>query len=244
MRPHRLLVLLTALALTQLWTVPAAGASSVGRTGTGAVVTGRVLGARGPVADATVTVLDAGTSAVLAAATTSPSGRFTISGLAAGSVKVQVSKDGWLTSFAYGRHDLASAHVFRLRSGRTLWLPGLRLRAEAVVEGQVLAWMDPLLGATVTVYDARTGAVIRSVTLADTEDRYRIGGLPAGLVKVGASKPGYLPGYASGVRSLASATAYRLRAGQVLAQTWDERMILYIDLTPAWAMAGTDLGRG
>lgn len=119
--------------------------------------------------------------------------------------------------------------------------PAANATCTSAVEGQVLAWMDPIGSARVTVYNATTGAAIKGVT-TDGEGYYRIGGLPAVKVKVRASKAGYLDSWASGASSRATATVYQLQPGQTLRQTWDEKMVLYLDLTPEAAISGSIMG--
>ncbi len=108
----------------------------------------------------------------------------------------------------------------------------------AAITGQVLSWMDPLGGARVTVFNADTGAAIRSV-LADGSGYYTVTGIPPGRVQVRARKAGYLDAWASGASSRAQADVYTLSEGQTLEQTWDEDMILYLDLAPESVITGS-----
>jgi hypothetical protein len=187
-------------------------------------------------------VLSATTGNLLGTAVTDAFGDFTVSGLPAGPVKVRGAKTGWLTTYFSRAYRWAAADVITLVAGQTTTMPGaLGMDAEAVVQGQVLSWMDPLGGATVTVLDAATGRPIRSTT-ADVSGYYRIGGLHAGTIKVRASKTGYLTGYADATRSLAAATVFRLVAGQTLSQQWSPTASLYLDLTPEAAVQGQVLG--
>ena len=50
--------------------------------------------------------------------------------------------------------------------------------------------MDPVSNAKVTVYNADTGAAVASAPNTYGDAEYRIGGLPAGRYKVGATAPG------------------------------------------------------
>jgi hypothetical protein len=109
----------------------------------------------------------------------------------------------------------------------------------AAIKGQVLAWMDPLGDARVTVYSARTGVSLRSV-MTDGDGYYEVTALPATGIKVRASKPGYLDAWAGG-NTKATATVYQLQPGQVLEQSWDP-MVLYLDLTPEAVVTGTVQG--
>ncbi|HSK33972.1 MAG TPA: carboxypeptidase-like regulatory domain-containing protein [Propionicimonas sp.] len=113
--------------------------------------------------------------------------------------------------------------------------------APAAIKGQVLSFMDPLGFARVTVFNADTGAAVRSV-LTDGDGYYLSTGLPAGRIQVRATKTGYLDAWASGVSTRAAATVYTLVAGQTLEQTWDERMVLYLDLAPEGVVTGTVVG--
>jgi hypothetical protein len=111
----------------------------------------------------------------------------------------------------------------------------------ATIKGQVLSWMDPLGYAKVTVFDAGTGTAIKSA-ITDGDGYYIVGGLPAGPVKVRATKEHYLPSWASGSATRASADVYTLVAGQTLEQTWDEQMVLYLDLAPESVITGQVMG--
>ena len=66
----------------------------------------------------------------------------------------------------------------------------------AVVQGDVTGVLDPLIGSTVTIFDATTGKVLRS-TLTDSQSGFRITGLPAVRVKIRASAPRWMPVFAN-----------------------------------------------
>jgi hypothetical protein len=192
-----------------------------------------------------VTVLDAVTGKALKSVTADGDGYYRVGGLQAGTVKVRASKAGYITDYADGGSTFASGAVYTLMAGQTLsqqWDPDMvlyiDLAPEAVVQGQVLSWMDPLGGATVTVLDAVTGKALKSVT-ADVSGNYRVGGLQAGTVKVRATKAGYITDYADGGSTFASGAVYTLMAGQTLSQQWDPDLVLYIDLTPEAVAVGT-----
>jgi hypothetical protein len=245
------LPLSVATLLVALISSGAAAATSTPAVASGtSSVAGEVMGFSyepGPAIDdplpgVQVSVLSATTGILLGSAVTDASGNFRVSGLPAVPVKVKGAKTGWLTTYFNRAYSWASADVIPLAAGRTSTLPGaLGMDAEAVVQGQVLSWMDPISGATVTVLDAATGRPIRSV-IADVSGYYRIGGLHAGTIKVRASKAGYLTGYADVTQSLAAATVYKLVAGQTLSQLWSPSPFLYLDLTPEAAVQGQVLG--
>lgn len=217
---------------------PAAGST----TGT-ATISGTVTGSGAPLPGVTVQALGAFTGRVLQTGVTASDGTYRLTAVPAGAVKVRFAKSGWLTSFAVGRASFWSADAFGLWPGRVLGLPRQQLIAEAVVQGQVLSWMDPLGGATVSVLDANTGRVLKSVRLAEYQYEYRIGGLAAGPVKVRATKPGYLQAYADGAHTFAAARVFDLHAGQVLQQEWlPTENRLYLDLTPGGYLRGSVLG--
>ncbi|HEY3439035.1 MAG TPA: carboxypeptidase-like regulatory domain-containing protein, partial [Actinotalea sp.] len=183
-------------------TAPAAAAPApAALSATTASITGQVLSQMDPIGGATVTVLAAATGRVLSWTVADGDGQYRIDNLAPGAVKVRATKTGYLPSFSNGRTTLATADVFTLQAGVTLsqsWDPAvlyLDLMPEAVVQGQVLSWMDPIGGATVTVLDAVTGKVLGSA-VSDVSGDYRIGMLPAGHVKVRGSKPGCLTSFA------------------------------------------------
>lgn len=197
----------------------------------------------GPAVAAAVTAYDAATGLAVRSTRTDALGEFRLDPLPPGDYKVRAALAGHLTTFALGRRTLATADVFPVAAGQTVTLPGeLVLWAEAVVEGQVLGWMDPLGGATVSVLDAVTGKVLRSVTLPEDRYEYRIGGLPAGQVKVRATKPGWITDFANDRDTFAQADVFTLVPGVTLAQTWSPEPNLYLDLTPEAAISGLVMG--
>lgn len=82
-----------------------------------------------------------------------------------------------------------------------------------VDEDPAPAWRGPLVGASVAVFDATTGRLLRTAT-TDSSGHFRVSGLRDGAVKVRAAKPGWLTVYANGSSTLAGATAFRVRAGR------------------------------
>jgi hypothetical protein len=191
-----------------------------------------------PLGGVTVSVLSASTGATLGTATTNSLGDYSVGGLPRGDVKVRFSKAGWLTTYAGGGYTLATAGVYHLEPFYNMHLGQLVIYGQPAVMGQVLGNFDPLGGATVTVYDANTGKALKSVKLNPYEYEYRIDGLPVGPIKVGATAPGWLPGFADHMPSLASATVFTLEPGNTLMQRWDP-ISLYIDLTPEAFISGT-----
>ncbi|HZV25907.1 MAG TPA: carboxypeptidase-like regulatory domain-containing protein [Acidothermaceae bacterium] len=191
-----------------------------------------------PLGGVTVSVLNASTGAVLGTATTNSLGDYSVGGLPRGDVKVRFSKAGWLTTYADGKYTLSAAGVYHLEPFYGLHLGQLVIYGQPAVMGQILGNFDPLGGATVTVYDATTGKALKSVTLASYQYEYHIGGLPTGPIKVGATAPGWLPGFADHTPNLASARVFALEPGNTLVQSWSP-MSLYIDLTPEAFVSGT-----
>ena len=217
-------------------------AASAAAAPASAAVTGVVSAGGHAVSSAAVSLYNADTNAKLGTTTTSANGTFTETGITVPRVKVGVVKAGWATTYAFDKYTLASANVFWLTAGQKLTLPkAITLYPEAVIEGQVLGWMDPVSNATVTVYNADTDAVVASTSNTFGDAEYRFGGLPAGHYKVGATAPGWLPGFANGQSTLASATVYWVGFGQTLRQLWDP-MVLYIDLNPAGFVDGSVMG--
>ena len=210
-----------------------------------AVVDGSVMGVDNdpvwgwdaPLGGVTVSVLNASTGAVLGTATTDSLGKYSIGGLPRGDVKVRFSKAGWLTTYADGKYALATAAIYHAQP--RLHLGQLVIYGQPAVMGQVLGTFDPLGGATVTVYDANTGKALKSVTLGAGEYEYHIGGLPVGPIKVGATAPGWLPGFADFEPTLAAARVFTLEPGNTLVQAWSPTMSLYIDLVPEAFVSGT-----
>jgi hypothetical protein len=104
----------------------------------------------------------------------------------------------------------------------------------ATIKGQVLGNFDPLGYARVTVFDASTGAALKSTT-CDREGYYTIAKIPVGFagrdVKVRAAKTGWQSSWADGAWSRAAARTFHLSGGMTLEQSWDP-MMLYLDLRP------------
>ena len=103
----------------------------------------------------------------------------------------------------------------------------------AVVQGDVTGVLDPLIGSSVTVFDATTGKVLRT-TPTDAQSGFRITGLPAARVKIRASAPGWMPCYANGKSSWATADVFTLHAGQTLTLPFAS-----LDLLPEAVVSGT-----
>ena len=196
-----------------------------------------------PLGGVTVTAFNAVTGAALRSVKTAGTGgqwgHFRLGALAAGQVKVRLAAPGWLTVFVGGASTWATAAVVTVRAGRTTDVGLQAMQGEAVLEGQVLGWMDPLGNATVTVFDGATGKALRSVT-TDGSGYYRIDKLAAGDVKVRATKAGWLPSFANGKSTLAGADVFTLVSGVTLKQQWDP-MVLYLDLTPGAVLEGGEV---
>jgi hypothetical protein len=126
-----------------------------------------------------------------------------------------------VTLVSTGRFRVVASDVARPSvTGRA---PVLVAGAGAALEGFVFSGFDPILGgSTVTVYDAVTNRVVGRLELPD-DYRYRITGLPAGAVKVGATHAlaQYLPDFANNRDSLAEAEVFTLRPGQTLVQSFE-----------------------
>jgi len=209
-----------------------------------AAVEGEVLSSMDPIAgEATVTVYDAATGTALASVQT-VNQHYRIEGLTPGDVKIGADAEHYLEGFANNVDTLAAAQVFTLVAGQTLtqsWAdpfgPYLDLDPDplswARVEGWVLSSMDPLpVMATVTVYDAETGEPLGSVSPAGGGSGYYLLEVSPGPVKIGATAPGYLPGFANNVDALADATVFTLVGGETLTQSWSEPFGPYLDLDP------------
>ncbi|KQT02447.1 hypothetical protein ASG23_03785 [Cellulomonas sp. Leaf395] len=104
--------------------------------------------------------------------------------------------------------------------------------AGAAIEGQVLSGFDPVEGGIVTVYDAVTGLALTTGPANIDGYYYRIAGLPAGDVKVGAVVPGpYEPDFANDRDTLAQADVFTLSPGGTLVQSWEpETFGPYLDV--------------
>jgi hypothetical protein len=119
-----------------------------------------------------------------------------------------------------GAHKLAARDA---RQPRLHDLDRVRVAdAGAAIEGQVLSELDPVSGGVVTVYDAVTGLVVGSGPADIDGSSYRITGLPAGAIKVGAVVPGpYEPDFANDRDTLAQADVFTLTPHTTLVQSWE-----------------------
>lgn len=115
-------------------------------------------------------------------------------------------------------------------------VPAAASGGTSAIQGQVLGTMDPLGSATVTVFDAATGAKVASV-VTDGDGYYRIDGLPATAVKVRATKAGWITSWANGRQTKATADVFQLSPGRTLSQSWDP-MVLYLDLLRPGVLSG------
>ncbi|WP_199424102.1 carboxypeptidase-like regulatory domain-containing protein [Actinotalea solisilvae] len=204
-------------------------------------IAGRVLVGLEPLAGATVTVLDATTGAPVATSTTAVSGDWSLA-VAPGSYQARATPPyPYAETFAPGRPTLATADVYTVASGGYSVVPDMVVERRGVttaaIQGQVLGYLDLLLGATVTVLDATTGAELASVTLDESQYEYRIAGLAPGEVKVRASKPTWFDGYANERATFETADVLTLVAGQTLVEQWDPP-VLVLDLTPGAHLQG------
>lgn len=206
------------------------------------VVAGTVTGLAQPIAGALVTAYSAQTGRALRSTRTDSTGAYRLGRMEQVPVKIRAAKAGWLTEFAVDKPTLATADVVDPYGGAGAHPQvDVVLTAEAAIEGQVLGNFDPLGDATVTVLDATTGAVLRSVR-TDGDGYYRVGGLAAGTVKVRAAKADWFPSYADGERTLAAARVFTLVEGETLRQQWTPDLVLYLDLTPAGVISGSVRG--
>jgi len=135
-----------------------------------------------------------------------------------------------VTLVGTGKHRLAVRDTTspRLRDVDRVWVAN----AGAALEGQLLAGFDPVEGGTVTVYDAVTGAALKSGPANIDGYMYRITGLPAGDIKVGAVVPGpYEPDFANDKDTLEQADVFTLTPGVTLVQSWEpENFGPYLDV--------------
>lgn len=137
-----------------------------------------------------------------------------------------------VTLVGTGAHQLAArdAENPRLHDVDRVWVAD----AGAAIEGQVLSEFDPVEGGIVTVYDAVTGLALKSGPADIDGYHYRITGLPAGAIKVGAVVPGpYEPDFANDRDTLALADVFTLSPGVTLVQSWEpEDFGPYLDVAP------------
>ena len=177
-------------------------------------VVGKVSSGGVPVAGAKIALFDAATGAGIGSTTTDGSGGYSLGNLAAMSVKVKVSKDGYQAVYQDGSASLSAAKAVSLTAGGTTTVDVALAPAQAkqTVVGKVSSGGVPVAGAKIALFDAATGAGIGSVT-TDGSGGYSLGNLAAMSVKVKVSKDGYRTVYQDGSASLSAAKAVSLTAG-------------------------------
>lgn len=164
-----------------------------------------------PIDFARVTVFDFQTGRPIRSVMTDAQGLYEIAGLPAGRIQVRATKTGYADAWASGVNSRADASVYTLLPGQTLaqtWdaqrVLFLNLLYKAGLFGTVLGVNDnasadppsgPVAGARVDVFADRTGRKVGS-TVTDGEGRFLVQNLPDGVVRVRASKRGWLPGWA------------------------------------------------
>lgn len=221
------------------------------------VITGNVMGFGAgyddPVPGAKVVAVDATTGKVLGSATTSAEvdhyGDFRIAGLPHTTVRLKVTAPTFLTSWAPGRRTAAEAEVYTVHPvlfGEATDVGVVAIFRPATIIGQVVSAGAPVELARVTVFDAATGAALRSVT-TDADGRYRVEGLWTGWslqVKVRALKDGYITNWADSdvQRTMATATVFPLGPGDVLEQTGSGLPSLYLEIAREAVVQGQVLG--
>lgn len=209
-----------------------------------AAIAGQVLSRMDPVAPySTVTVFDAHTHARLGWTTTDEVGNYQVDGLWPTQVKVRASHPGFITNWAdsFGQQTWSTATVFTLQPGvvlRQTWSPSatlyLDIMPEAVIEGQVLGNGAPLRKARVTVFDATTGAALRT-TLSDRSGNYRIDQIATWgqrTVKVRATRPGWRTSWANWKWTKGTADTFTLYPGAYLQSSGQD--VLYLNLARPW----------
>ncbi|HEU4422369.1 MAG TPA: carboxypeptidase-like regulatory domain-containing protein, partial [Pilimelia sp.] len=179
-RPLRTLglALLLVLATTAL-AAPAGAAAPAALAGAAAsasTVTGRVTTHAGaPVEWAQVTLFTADTFDFIDSATTDTDGRFTVSGVPAGTIKVQFYANG-LEQWATDKPDFDSATVFTVVDGQTLTVNESLLPTGTVAGRLTDSAGQAVVGAQVTATDLEGDAWVDGYT--DDEGRYSINVLP------------------------------------------------------------------
>jgi len=162
------LALLSLLTTALIAPAPAAAGFAAG-TGT---ISGQVTTHAGnPVESAQVSVYTAETFDFLDATITDADGMFTLSGIAAGNVKVNVITNGF-EQWAHGKPDFDSATVFAVVDGQTLTV-NERLLPTGTIAGRLTnSAGEALSGASVTASNVDTGSSASGST--DEEGRYRL----------------------------------------------------------------------
>ncbi len=241
------LALLGTLALTVLGGVTT---TSVAATGTATIV-GHVVGINedpdaslnGPLSGATVTVVEARSGRVVGVGVSDALGRYEITSLPKARVSVHITKEGFLGVWSDNQKSASTATVYQLNRGQTREItPEQVLWAEAVISGQVLETFDPPTDPVrVEVFDADTHTLLGVVDVPPGDGQYRIGGLPAGPIKVVATPLAGLwaDSWADGAASWDAATVFTLYPGQHLTQSWSPTKVLYLDLVYAGEVKGT-----
>ncbi len=207
---------------TTVLATAAAPAEACAHTPRTSSIAGQVLSSFDPIGYATVTVFDARTHRVLGRQVTDGEGDYVITGLPAVRIKVQASKDGFVTDWASHQPNWRTADVYQLLPGQRLtqsWDAAhvlyLDIARTATIGGRVLGAGLPLPHARVTVIEAATGRALRG-TIADAHGDYLVTELPPVQVIVRATHRGWYPGYADGTSDRRTATIYTLYPGDVL----------------------------
>ena len=187
------------------------------RMSRGGTVTGRVFDVETNegLAGATVRILSPSTflsgGPSKSRAKTDDLGRFSITGVPDGPVRVNAKLDGYLPSkgsldemramMALGRNDDGSSDVPRVTEGGTLEGQDVSMRRAATVVGIVVDGNDkPVAGARVSTADVAgmmsllTGRGEGPSATTDANGRFRLGGLPTDGVTINATHPEYPAG--------------------------------------------------
>jgi len=193
-----------------------------------------------PVANAVVRVY-ASTGTLLASVRAGADGRYEVNDLWPLSIKISASRHSFITNWANSDAQLtwSTASTIELRPGSIhsegdseLPAPQLVLAHEAVLTGQVFGHRRPLRGAHVTVFDAATDLVLRSVTTGRS-GHFRIDKLSAWggrTVVIRVSKRGWQPSWGLSAQSRYEAQDLTLQPSQTLDLSVTTSGARYFDL--------------
>lgn len=184
-----------------------------------------------PVAGARVVVTSATTGERLGSAVTTRRGTFRVGMLPAGQVTVRVKAAGLAAVYAPNSPP-GEVVRFDVQAGAETDVGVVRVYSTATVYGYIVWHMDPISQPSeVTVFNARTGRTIRTVTVPP-DGSFELDGLQPGRIRVRVRAEGFLDSWWGPVT---------LRAGQVLGPNWSDGAAVF-ELVPEGVLTGRVMG--
>lgn len=185
----------------------------------GATVSGKVTGTAGAaLSGVTVQASPNGTGSYPDFVTTDASGAYTITGLAAGSYRLEFTPQGNYLPAYYGNvADYESATLITVTTGQVVTGKNASLAAGAVISGNVKAGVTNLAGAKVELFSASWDYSAQRTTTTDAAGNFSFIGLVGASYKLRFStSDNYAPEWFNHKSSFADATALAVSAGQTL----------------------------